>query len=204
LAWTLDCLGDLLCRIQEFEEAEQVLSRCLEVKIAALGEHHSTVAISISNLARLHYGRKNYSQAESLLLDSLRIYERVLGEQHPETASALYNLAMIYHQQGQFNAAEGVYNRCWQIRKNTLGPDHPDTKKVFDNYSKVLAAKAQIAPPPVPAAPAVPVKPVPASGLIRSTPVSKNEPVRTGVGEITGSWKVLQLPDELSLRADDN
>lgn len=184
LAYTMDNLADTLCRLRKFQLAEPVLDRCIKMKTDAIGENHVTVAMTISNLARLHYAQKNYGKAESLLFDVIRIYENVFGEEHPETASALYNLALIYHQQQQFEQAEPVYKRCWQIRKRVLGEEHADTVKVRDNYSKVLSIKQKAA-----------------AEAERQKTATKSYGAFASAAEqqITGSWRVLELPQEMQL-----
>jgi hypothetical protein len=89
--------------------------------------------------------------------------------------------------------AESVYRRCWEMRKRMLGPEHPDTKKVFDNYAKILSAKKPVAP----------AKP-------QQQPVKEPEKVATAPSKlsyseqaITGSWKILELPDVMRLNPDD-
>ncbi len=192
LAYALDSLADILCRIKKYEEAEQLMTRCIDLKTEALGQLHPLVAMSVSTLARLYYLQKNYLMAETLMGDCIEIYEKGLGD-HTETASALYNFAMIYHQQMKLQEAESVYRRCWEMRKRMLGPEHPDTKKVFDNYAKILGAKKPVAP----AKPLqVPVK-QPEKAAAAPSKLSYSEQA------ITGSWKILELPDVMRLNPDE-
>lgn len=92
--------------------------------------------------------------------------------------------------------AESVYRRCWEMRKRMLGPDHPDTKKVFDNYAKILAAKKPVAP----------VKPTqePVKQPEKAT-AAPTAPSKLSYSEqaITGSWKILELPDVMRLNPDE-
>lgn len=190
LAYALDSLADILCRLKKFGEAESLMTRCIALKTQALGKVHPLVAMSVATLARLHYQQQNYSMAERMMGDCIEIYEKGLGD-HPETASALYNFAMIYHQQTKLDQAETIYKKCWEMRKRILGPEHPDTRKVFDNFAKILAAKTV-----QPAAKPQPIKP---TGGTATTPTKMN----SGEQAITGSWKILELPDTMRLNPDD-
>lgn len=192
LAYALDSLADILCRIKKYEEAEQLMTRCIDLKTEALGQLHPLVAMSVSTLARLYYLQKNYLMAETLMGDCIEIYEKGLGD-HTETASALYNFAMIYHQQMKLQEAESVYRRCWEMRKRMLGPEHPDTKKVFDNYAKILGAKKPVAPAKPLQQPIKPAEKVAAA----PSKLSYSEQA------ITGSWKILELPDVMRLNPDE-
>ncbi len=194
LAYALDSLADILCRIKKYDEAETLMTRCIGIKTEALGQFHPLVAMSVSTLARLYYLQKNYLMAESLMGDCIEIYEKGLGD-HTETASALYNFAMIYHQQMKLQEAESVYRKCWEMRKRMLGPEHPDTKKVFDNYAKILAAKKPI----IPVKPQ-PIKPQQAKPEVASAQTKFSSP---GEQAITGSWKILELPDQMRLNPDE-
>lgn len=196
LAYALDSLADILCRIKKYEEAEQLMTRCIGLKTEALGQLHPLVAMSVSTLARLYYLQKNYLMAETLMGDCIQIYEKGLGD-HTETASALYNFAMIYHQQMKLQEAESVYRKCWEMRKRMLGPDHPDTKKVFDNYAKILGAKKPVAPVKPQPQPVKQPDKQPEKSATASTNLSYSEQA------ITGSWKILELPDVMRLNPDD-
>lgn len=191
LAYALDSLADIMCRTQKYDEAESVMTRCIGIKTDALGQLHPLVAMSVSTLARLYYLKKDYLMAESLMGDCIQIYEKGLGD-HPETASALYNFAMIYHQQMKLQEAESVYKKCWEMRKRMLGPDHPDTKKVYVNLAKILEAKQ-------PVKPIIPQRrePVPVAASGGKRPLTEHEQA------ITGSWKVLELPDNMRLDPDE-
>ncbi|CAN5395653.1 hypothetical protein BH10CYA1_BH10CYA1_47820 [soil metagenome] len=192
LAYALDSLADILCRIKKYEEAEQLMTRCIDLKTEALGQLHPLVAMSVSTLARLYYLQKNFLMAETLMGDCIEIYEKGLGD-HTETASALYNFAMIYHQQMKLQEAESVYRKCWEMRKRMLGPEHPDTKKVFDNYAKILSAKK-------PVAPAKPLQqPIKQPEKVAAVPTKLSYSEQA----ITGSWKILELPDVMRLNPDE-
>jgi tetratricopeptide (TPR) repeat protein len=196
LAYALDSLADILCRIKKYQEAEELMTRCIGLKTEALGQLHPLVAMSVSTLARLYYLQKNYLMAETLMGDCIEIYEKGLGD-HTETASALYNFAMIYHQQMKLQEAESVYRKCWEMRKRMLGPEHPDTKKVFDNYAKILGAKK----------PVLPIKPLqqPIKPQQPQQPEVATAPTKLSYSEqaITGSWKILELPDTMRLNPED-
>ncbi len=200
LAYALDSLADILCRIKKYEEAELLMTRCIDLKTEALGQLHPLVAMSVSTLARLYYLQKNYLMAETLMGDCIEIYEKGLGD-HTETASALYNFAMIYHQQMKLQEAEAVYRKCWEMRKRMLGPEHPDTKKVFDNYAKILSAKKPVAPAkplqqPIKQPDKQPDK-QPEKVAAAPSKLSYSEQA------ITGSWKILELPDVMRLNPDE-
>ena len=68
------------------------LQQSLEMRKKLLGEKHPDVAISLNNLAKLHYSQKNYPKAEPLYIESLEMATKLLGKEHPTTQKINSNL----------------------------------------------------------------------------------------------------------------
>ncbi|GMI13134.1 hypothetical protein TrLO_g9182 [Triparma laevis f. longispina] len=69
---TLETLNSLGCRLRtngQFEEAKEVLERCLAEKMTVIGEDHKDTFASLANLGTVYVGLKNYEKA-------LEYYER--------------------------------------------------------------------------------------------------------------------------------
>ena len=135
VATNLSNLAELY-RVQgNYDAAEPLYLRSLEIYETALGESHPHVATSLNNLAALYRDQGNYDAAEPLLLQSLEIRETVLGESHPDVANSLNNLAALYGAQGNYDAAEPLLLQSLEISETALGETHPHVATSLNNLA---------------------------------------------------------------------
>ncbi len=178
LAYSLDSLGEVLCRQEKFYLAEPHFRRSFKLKKEALGPANPLVASAANTLAKLHYMQGHYREAEEFAEESAKIYESAHGKDHPDVATSLHNLATLYHIQCKYREAEQCYQRGLAVRKKTLGDDHPDTIRIKKNYADLLTTNN------------------------RHDEAQKLNDKATGL--ITGSWSVIQIsPDDALTTAKD-
>lgn len=171
LAYSLDSLGEVLCRQDKFYLAEPHFRRSFKLKKEALGPANPLVASAANTLAKLHYMQGHYREAEEFAEESAKIYESAHGKDHPDVATSLHNLATLYHIQCKYQEAERCYQKGIAVRKKTLGEDHPDTIRIKKNYADLLTTTN------------------------RSDEAQRLNDKATGL--ITGSWSVIEIsPDE--------
>lgn len=171
LAYSLDSLGEVLCRQEKFYLAEPHFRRAFKLKKEALGPANPLVASAANTLAKLHYMQGHYREAEEFAEESAKIYESAHGKDHPDVATSLHNLATLYHIQCKYREAEHCYQRGLAVRKKTLGDDHPDTVRIKKNYADLLTTNN------------------------RHDEAQRLNDKATGL--ITGSWSVIEIsPDE--------
>ena len=91
---SLNNLAVLLHDKGDYEEAEPLYRRALDISERLLGRDHPYTATSLNNLAGLLHDKGDYEGAEPLFRRALDINERVLGRDHPDTATSLNNLAV--------------------------------------------------------------------------------------------------------------
>lgn len=177
LAYSLDSLGEVLCRQEKFYLAEPHFRRSFKLKKEALGAANPLVASAANTLAKLHYMQGHYREAEEFAEESAKIYESAHGKDHPDVATSLHNLATLYHIQCKYREAEHCYQRGLAVRKKTLGEDHPDTIRIKKNYADLLTTNN------------------------RHDEAQKLNDKATGL--ITGSWSVIEIAAEDQLTAKD-
>lgn len=173
LAYSLDSLGEVLCRQQKYFLAEPHFKRSYKLKREALGPDNTLVATAANTMAKLHYMQGHYREAEEFAEESAKIYERAHGKDHPDTATSLHNLATLYHIQCKYKEAENCYQRGLSARKKTLGEDHPDTIRIKKNYADLLTTTN------------------------RSDEAQRLNAKATGL--ITGNWTVIEIPPDEAL-----
>ncbi len=177
LAYSLDSLGEVLCRQEKFYLAEPHFRRSFKLKKEALGLANPLVASAANTLAKLHYMQGHYREAEEFAEESAKIYENAHGKDHPDVATSLHNLATLYHIQCKYREAEHCYQRGLAVRKKTLGEDHPDTIRIKKNYADLLTTNN------------------------RHDEAQKLNDKATGL--ITGSWSVIEIAPDDQLTAKD-
>ncbi len=130
-----------LAREGKYTEVLAPAAKLLDVDRRVWGEGHRRFAMSLNNLAWLHWQQGAYAQAEPLYKRGLSILEQALGPIHPDTATALNNLAALYQAQGAYTQAEPLYKRGWAMLEQALGPIHPDTATALNNLAALYQAQ---------------------------------------------------------------
>jgi hypothetical protein len=87
------------------------MRRALAIDEASLGADHPTVAIHLSNLARLMQDTNRLAEAEPLIRRAVAIDEASLGADHPNVATDLINLASLLYTTDRTGEAEPLI-RC--------------------------------------------------------------------------------------------
>ena len=88
LGYHLHAIGDYAGAYPNYEQA-------LEIRRNVLGEEHPDTALSLNNLAILHYYEGRFRIAFDLMRRALGIRLNVLGPDHPDTHSTQQSLAVI-------------------------------------------------------------------------------------------------------------
>ncbi|WP_417910972.1 tetratricopeptide repeat protein [Candidatus Electronema sp. PJ] len=136
LAWLYDDQG-------QYEKAEPLYKRSLDIREKTLGKDHPDVAASLNNLAVLYTAQVKYKEAEPLLQRALDIKEKTFGKDHPDTEGNLNNLAILYQKQGRYAEAEPLYKRDLKISEKSLGKDHPEVATTLNNLANLYQAQGR-------------------------------------------------------------
>ncbi len=127
LANRLQHLAMLCIRAQDYDRAEQLLKKSLEIEKTVLGDGSPQVAQTMSYLAALYATRSGqYQNAMALYEQAVQIRTRALGAEHPEVAASLSDLAALYQEQGKYQKAEELYRKALRIYEKNYGAGHPD------------------------------------------------------------------------------
>lgn len=135
---TLENLGEIRLRMQDFPGSESYFLKAYHIKVAALGPHHIAVAQTVNNLARLYYQGGNFEKAELFGRQCIELQEKILGPEDGNLACSIHNLATLYHMQKKFDLAEPLYKRSLDIKRKAFGPDHPETTRLLKSYADLM------------------------------------------------------------------
>jgi len=96
-------------------------NQCYDELSRRLGNHHSTVIVTLLILSSIYTSQGKLNQAQQLLLDILEQGSEVLSEDEGFRASVLLDLGSIQAAQGEYEAAEQNCRESLEIRKQLCG-----------------------------------------------------------------------------------
>ena len=92
----------------------------------AMGRAPDDQAVTVAELAQVHYARGQYASAVALHRRALPVLQAHLGEAHPLCAREMEWLAGALAAAGQREEAQRLMQRSAELAEEVLGPDHPD------------------------------------------------------------------------------
>jgi tetratricopeptide (TPR) repeat protein len=121
-----------------WEKAETLYKRALEVRESQQGAEHEDVATVLNNLGAVYFKRGYYKEAMSNFEKALLIRRKTFPETHLEIGKALYHLALVCHAQMRYDEADNHYRKSLDIKNKTLGNNHPALINLLRNYAHLL------------------------------------------------------------------
>ena len=125
LATVLDRYGVLLIKRAEYDAAEAMLLKALDIYDQLYGELHPEAALCRNNLAALHEIRGDYETAEALYRETVGIQQRLFGGAHAHLAMTLNNLGLVLKKGGRLDEAEEILGQALTMRTEIYGDEHP-------------------------------------------------------------------------------
>ena len=144
LATSLANLAQLKLRQKNYDEADRLFRRSLQIRESALGPDHASLVQTVNGLAAVCYARGDIDAAEPLFQRALSITERRLGAQHPDIVTSLNSLARIAFKRNDYSAAGPLLERLLVMKESTVGPDHPEAAPILGSLVKVRVAEGAL------------------------------------------------------------
>ena len=127
-----------LCQKGDYNAAETMAQKSLDLREKVLGEKDLETLYSLKNLGLVVWRQGKSEKAEKIHRQALGGFEEMLGKGHYHTLASVNNLALVLTEQGKYEAAEELHRRALNAREKSLGTDHPDTLKSVNNLGLVL------------------------------------------------------------------
>jgi len=140
VAETLSQIALMYADKGDFERAEPLYLRALDISLKVQGAESPSVASRLNNLAVLYYEKGDYARAEPLYLRALNISVKVQGAD-PEVAQVLNNLGRLYSAKGDYTRAEPLFRRALAIQERALGPQDRDIATTLNHLAALYMAK---------------------------------------------------------------
>lgn len=145
LANAVNNSGETLGLLGRYDEALAYQQRALDIRCAALGEHHPDTASSHNNIATIHFAQGRLEEACGSFEHALAALRAALGDTHPSVASTLNNLAVLYERRGDHASALKTHTQVLAAKRASLGEGHPSTATTLHNMGNVYLGLGQTA-----------------------------------------------------------
>jgi tetratricopeptide (TPR) repeat protein len=126
-------LGNVFFEIGDYQRAEEMQRRALEIRKSLHGERHPEVADSLSFLGEALFGLGRYGLAAELHQQALDLRRELHGEAHPDVAASLHRLTMAvtWATADRGPESEKRWREAVELRRKTLGSDHLETAETL-------------------------------------------------------------------------
>ncbi len=118
-----NALAQVCHRKGEFDEAERLFARALELRRSILGATHPDTLSSLNNLGVHYQQRGRYAEAEPLFAEAVAGARRTLPAGHPFTRRWVENLANNHVHRGHPHLAEPLFLELAALALDGAGPD---------------------------------------------------------------------------------
>ncbi|MEO1084756.1 MAG: tetratricopeptide repeat protein [Acidobacteriota bacterium] len=144
LAGALNDYGNILWQQALFEAGERAYRRALELKSNLLGDRHSDVAITQSNLGVLLREQGRRDEARVLLKRATMTLADTVGPDHPWLAAPLAELGSLQMRDGHWRRAESSFHRVREIYRAAYGDEHPHTVRAMAKTAQLLSLRGRV------------------------------------------------------------
>jgi tetratricopeptide (TPR) repeat protein len=147
LALGYNPLARLHVTMAEYQAAEPMALRAVEIAEATLGPEHPLVGAGRETLGALYTAQARYARAKPAYSLSVVIQEKTWGVEHPAVAGPLCGLAELYMKQQTYGVQpldpglDGIVARVQAIFEKSYGKEHPRTAAVLLLRGRLEAAR---------------------------------------------------------------
>jgi len=147
-AQILNNLGLLMELQRNFKGADNMLTRCLEIRKSA-GEgadspYAAQIAATLCNIGHMRVSQDDLPGAEDALLEALRIYEGGAGCGHEaDWATSMHNYSVLLRRQGRWKEAEPICRSVVEMRKSVLGEEHSQVGEALSILAGITQKKGR-------------------------------------------------------------
>jgi tetratricopeptide (TPR) repeat protein len=128
-------LGNVLHDLHEDEAALTAYTAGLEMEKLIYPVYHMNIAITLTNIARVHLNIGSYDRATASLGEALQIMKALEdgGEFETEITNIRSSIAAIHEAQGDYASAIEELKEVLKIKERVLGPDHFQVSVVLNS-----------------------------------------------------------------------
>jgi tetratricopeptide (TPR) repeat protein len=140
VAWFLNAVAMLRCRQGRFDQAEDILTRALEMEQRGVPDPILHVRLA-ANLGGVYFRTSRFDEAVRLLRRTVDVERMRSGPRSPMLVIPLSNLATLYKATGRYEeAAEALQQALAIVADDAYGRNHPIRGEILSSYAQVLKA----------------------------------------------------------------
>lgn len=136
-AQLLNVIGRAYQSLGQFQKAESLLVKSLEIRKEIYPPTHPELGTGFSSLASLFGKTGNFSKAGSLHSKALNIRRASLGNSHLLTAESLNNLGVVNTNVGKYETADSTFQEALTIYRRTTGNNEEKIARVLSNRGSI-------------------------------------------------------------------
>jgi eukaryotic-like serine/threonine-protein kinase len=137
-AQMLDVIGRTFQHLGEYERAQPLLERALDLRRGVFGVMPSKVAESHYHLARLNHARGQLDSADVLFRHALNVQRQLFGEENAQVARTLAGLSLVLQDRGDYGQAAILARESLLVRRQLLGDLHPEVAESLHALAEIL------------------------------------------------------------------
>lgn len=115
-------VGDVYADHQQYQQAEVLYKRALQIKEAAASDE---VAEILSRLADLKFRQQSYDDALDMYTKLLDVWECKVGTENINFINCLESLAGVHYVKADYKESGRLYQLAINGKEKLLGPEHP-------------------------------------------------------------------------------
>ncbi len=131
-------MGQLYQAVGNYNQAQEMERRALEINRKLYGERSWATAVSLNDLSVAYMSDSKLAEAQAAGEESLAIQHRLSSDENAELAATLDNLGQVYRQQGKDADAESYARRALGIRQKLFGKDSLEAASSMQSLSFIL------------------------------------------------------------------
>ncbi|GMH52644.1 hypothetical protein TrLO_g10378 [Triparma laevis f. longispina] len=118
----------------EYEEAKEVLERCLAGRTTVLGENHKKTLDTLNNLGVVYRALGNYEKTLECYERALEGREKTFGNNYAMTLGTVMSTVTVNTFIQSYGKAEPLFQRALEGYEAQLGKDNKKTKDCANNF----------------------------------------------------------------------
>lgn len=136
-------LGEAYLELGQYEAAERMLSRALDLRRNLPGEEQLAIAQAMSDLSPALWNQGNLTEAERLQRQALAIRTSSLSSTNKAIAESFQDLGCILSGQAKMAEAEAMFRRALEIRRVDFGEQSDEVADSLSGVANMLNAQGQ-------------------------------------------------------------
>ena len=129
-----EIIGQIYRRLGQFEEAEQLFSTALDIRMNIFDPDHQEIVNMYNQFGLLYSDLGEFDRAEEILRRALEMTADTYTSADPVRTETMTNLAYVLRRTGDYENAEQMYRDSYRNRVRILGNEHPST---IENLSSI-------------------------------------------------------------------